>query len=82
MDIAEDRGRFSDMLKEMDIPYPDHTGRHYDVDEAVEVANKVGYPGPWSGPVMCWAVSACGSSLMIEEVEKCGGQPVETSSRK
>ena len=24
MDIAEDRGRFSDMLKELEIPYPDY----------------------------------------------------------
>jgi len=43
MDIAEDRGRFSDMLKELGIPYPDY-GTAYIVDEAVEVANKVGYP--------------------------------------
>ncbi len=43
MDIAEDRGRFSDMLKELNIPYPDY-GTAYTVDEAVEVANKVGYP--------------------------------------
>jgi carbamoyl-phosphate synthase large subunit len=43
MDIAEDRGRFSDMLKELDIPYPQY-GTAYDVDEAIEVANKVGYP--------------------------------------
>lgn len=43
MDIAEDRGRFSDMLKELDIPYPDY-GTAYDVDEAIAVANKVGYP--------------------------------------
>jgi len=43
MDIAEDRGRFSDLLKELDIPYPDY-GTAYDVDEAVSVANKVGYP--------------------------------------
>ncbi len=43
MDIAEDRGRFSDMLKEMDIPYPDY-GTAFDVDEAIIVANKVGYP--------------------------------------
>ena len=43
MDIAEDRGRFSDMLKEMDIPYPDY-GTAYDVDEAIKVANNVGYP--------------------------------------
>src|SRR5258708_5126391 len=43
MDIAEDRGRFSDMLKELDIPYPDY-GTAWDVDDAIEVANKVGYP--------------------------------------
>lgn len=43
MDIAEDRGRFSDLLKELDIPYPNY-GTAYDVDEAVTVANKVGYP--------------------------------------
>jgi len=43
MDIAEDRGRFSDMLKELNIPYPNY-GTAYTVDEAVEVANKVGYP--------------------------------------
>lgn len=43
MDIAEDRGRFSDLLKELDIPYPDY-GTAFDVDEAIVVANKVGYP--------------------------------------
>src|SRR5688572_3470928 len=43
MDIAEDRGRFSDRLKELDIPYPDY-GTAHDVDEAIAVANKVGYP--------------------------------------
>lgn len=43
LDIAEDRGRFSDMLKELEIPYPDY-GTAYTVDEAIEVANKVGYP--------------------------------------
>jgi carbamoyl-phosphate synthase large subunit len=43
MDIAEDRGRFSDMLKELDIPYPNY-GTAYNTDEAIEVANKVGYP--------------------------------------
>jgi carbamoyl-phosphate synthase large subunit len=43
MDIAEDRGRFSDMLKELSIPYPDY-GTAWDVDDAIEVANKVGYP--------------------------------------
>lgn len=43
MDIAEDRGRFSDMLKELGIPYPEY-GTAFDVDEAVQVANRVGYP--------------------------------------
>jgi carbamoyl-phosphate synthase large subunit len=43
MDIAEDRGRFSDRLKELDIPYPQY-GTAYTVDDAVEVAQRVGYP--------------------------------------
>ncbi len=43
MDIAEDRGRFSDMLKELEIPYPNY-GTAYDTDEAIEVARQVGYP--------------------------------------
>jgi carbamoyl-phosphate synthase large subunit len=43
MDIAEDRGRFSDMLKDLGIPYPSY-GTAFTVDQAVVVANKVGYP--------------------------------------
>lgn len=43
MDLAEDRGRFSDMLKELDIPYPKY-GTANDADEALEVANTVTYP--------------------------------------
>jgi carbamoyl-phosphate synthase large subunit len=43
MDIAEDRGRFSDMLKSLEIPYPNY-GTANTVDEAVEVAKTVGYP--------------------------------------
>lgn len=43
MDIAEDRGRFSDLLKELNIPYPNY-GTAYTAEEAIEVANKVGYP--------------------------------------
>ncbi|HYF32106.1 MAG TPA: carbamoyl-phosphate synthase large subunit [Chitinophagaceae bacterium] len=43
MDIAEDRGRFSDMLKELNIPYPEY-GTAFTVDQATEVAKKVGYP--------------------------------------
>jgi carbamoyl-phosphate synthase large subunit len=43
MDIAEDRGRFSDLLKELEIPYPEY-GTAHSAEEAIEVANKVGYP--------------------------------------
>ena len=43
MDIAEDRGRFSDLLKELDIPYPKY-GTAYTTDDAIEVAKEVGFP--------------------------------------
>lgn len=43
MDIAEDRGRFSDRLKALEIPYPRY-GTAYNTDEAIEVAHEVGYP--------------------------------------
>ncbi len=43
MDIAEDRGRFSDLLKALSIPYPKY-GTAYNTDEAIEVAQEVGYP--------------------------------------
>ena len=43
MDIAEDRGRFSDLLKELDIPYPRY-GVAENAEEALEVAHQVGYP--------------------------------------
>jgi carbamoyl-phosphate synthase large subunit len=43
MDLAEDRGAFSDLLKALDIPYPNY-GVADDVDEAIRIANVVGYP--------------------------------------
>ncbi|HUR32070.1 MAG TPA: carbamoyl-phosphate synthase large subunit [Saprospiraceae bacterium] len=43
MDIAEDRGQFSDKLKELGIPYPEY-GVAEDVDAALRVAHEVGYP--------------------------------------
>ena len=43
MDISEDRGLFSDLLKELDIPYPNY-GVAEDADEAIAVAQVVGYP--------------------------------------
>jgi carbamoyl-phosphate synthase large subunit len=43
MDIAEDRERFSDLLKELGIPYPNY-GAAKSAEEALEVAHQVGYP--------------------------------------
>src|SRR5882672_7397070 len=43
MDIAEDRERFSDLLKELGIPYPDY-GAAKSAEEAIEVAQRIGYP--------------------------------------
>ncbi|MBK9335848.1 MAG: carbamoyl-phosphate synthase large subunit [Lewinellaceae bacterium] len=43
MDIAEDRGRFSDLLKELGIPYPQY-GAAGDVDAALEIAKRIPYP--------------------------------------
>ena len=43
LDLAEDRGRFSNMLKKLEIPYP-RFGVATDVEEAIRVANEVTYP--------------------------------------
>ncbi|MEL6941385.1 MAG: carbamoyl-phosphate synthase large subunit [Bacteroidota bacterium] len=43
MDLAEDRGAFSDLLKELEIPYPRY-GTATSADEALAVANEVSYP--------------------------------------
>jgi len=43
MDLAEDRGRFSDLLAELDIPYPNY-GVALNAEEALVIAHKVGYP--------------------------------------
>ena len=43
MDVAEDRGRFSDLLKELEIPYPRY-GVAENAEEAIVVAQEVGYP--------------------------------------
>src|SRR5699024_94070 len=43
MDLAEDRGRFSDLLKSLDIPYPKY-GVAESAEEAIKVAQEVGYP--------------------------------------
>ncbi len=43
MDIAEDRGRFSELLHQLDIPYPKF-GVANDVDAALDVAKRLPYP--------------------------------------
>lgn len=43
LDLAEDRGAFSDLLKELGIPYPEY-GVATSVDEAIAVANRIGFP--------------------------------------
>jgi carbamoyl-phosphate synthase large subunit len=43
MDRAEDRKIFSDLLKELDIPYPQY-GAAQDADAALDIANEVSYP--------------------------------------
>jgi len=43
MDLAEDRGSFSNLLKDLKIPYP-RFGVAENAYEAIKVANEVGYP--------------------------------------
>ncbi|MCB0472761.1 MAG: carbamoyl-phosphate synthase large subunit, partial [Flavobacteriaceae bacterium] len=43
LDIAEDRGRFSTLLKELNIPYPKF-GTATTADEALAVANELDFP--------------------------------------
>ena len=43
LDLAEDRGRFSNLLKELDIPYPKF-GVVQDSNRAVEISRELGFP--------------------------------------
>lgn len=43
LDLAEDRGQFSSLLKELGIPYPEF-GVATDADEALEVSKTIGFP--------------------------------------
>ncbi len=43
LDLAEDRGRFSDLLKSLDIPYPQY-GVIEDAEQAVELGKQLGFP--------------------------------------
>ena len=43
LDLAEDRGRFSDLLKENKIPYPEY-GTIETATDAIELSRKIGFP--------------------------------------
>ena len=43
LDLAEDRGSFSNLLKDLHIPYPEF-GVATDADEALEVSKTIGFP--------------------------------------
>jgi carbamoyl-phosphate synthase large subunit len=43
LDLAEDRGRFSQLLKDSDIPYPEF-GTIQNADHALELSKKIGFP--------------------------------------
>ena len=43
IDLAEDRGRFAELLQEMEIPAPPH-GEARTIEEARVVARRIGYP--------------------------------------
>ncbi len=43
LDLAEDRGRFSTLLKDLGIPYPEF-GVAQNADEAIEVSKTIGFP--------------------------------------
>ncbi len=43
LDLAEDRGRFSNLLKDLDIPYPEF-GVVESAEQALELAKELGYP--------------------------------------
>lgn len=43
LDLAEDRGRFSNLLKDLNIPYPEF-GVARNADEALEVCKQIGFP--------------------------------------
>jgi carbamoyl-phosphate synthase large subunit len=43
LDLAEDRGSFSTLLKDLNIPYPEF-GVARDADEAIEVSKTIGFP--------------------------------------
>ena len=43
IDLAEDRDLFREMMEKLEIPMPE-SGMAVDVQEAVDIANKIGYP--------------------------------------
>ncbi len=75
LDIAEDRGRFSVFWKELDIPYPEY-GTAWSVDEAIVVANKVGYR-VWVRP--SYVLGGQGMRIGIKKSPVCSTTPSHQS---
>ncbi len=72
MDLAEDRGQFSDLLKELNIPYPPY-GRARTPREAIESAEQIGYP-LLVRPSYVLGGQGMRIAINKEEVEKYVGQ--------
>lgn len=43
IDLAEDRDKFAELCRKLDVKQPDN-GIAYNVDEAIAIANRIGYP--------------------------------------
>ena len=61
IDLAEDRGRFEAITRELGVPQPP-SGMAFSVEEAVAVAARVGYPVLVRPIATCWAAGPWRSS--------------------
>ena len=61
IDLAEDRDLFRAMMDKLEIPMPE-AGMATTVEEAVEIAEQIGYP-VMVRPPMCWVAAAWRSSM-------------------
>jgi len=72
LDLAEDRRRFSDVLKELEIPYPPY-GSARTVQQAIDTAEQIGYP-LLVRPSYVLGGQGMRIAINKEEVEKYVGQ--------
>ena len=59
MDLAEDRGKFSTLLKNADIPFPEY-GTAMTAEDAIGYCKQNHVPGAYSSKLCAWADRACG----------------------